>query len=349
VFSGLVKINDPKGTAIKLEEYFDVFAQDFAGFFKVFIPYSLELAVFLNVLEVVLGVALLVRFMPVLTMYILLPMILFFTFLTGYSAILNKVTDCGCFGDAIPLVPWESFIKDIILTLLIGVLFLKRKALVASGGLAIRGGIVALSTIAGLVLAIQAINHLPFMDFRSYAVGNNIPTLMQDRAPLRYDYIYEKEGKEYVFDMTSLPTDTTYKFKDSRLQNPEDQRKITDFAIWNDEGTFTEEALTGTKLLVVLQNIEHAANAEKLKQVSQLMQQATGVAQVWLVTSASGQDLEDFRHQHQLVGNVYYGDATVLKAVIRSNPGTVLLKNGTVLGKWHYNDTPTLETLKELL
>src|SRR5690554_4067524 len=126
IFSGLIKINDPVGTAIKLEEYFEVFSTDISSFFLVFVPYALFLAVLLSVLEVVLGLAVLIWYRSRTTTWILLLMIIFFTFLTFYSAYFNKVTDCGCFGDAIKLTPWQSFIKDILLLLLILVLFFNK-------------------------------------------------------------------------------------------------------------------------------------------------------------------------------------------------------------------------------
>ena len=119
IFSGLIKVNDPVGTAIKLEEYFNVFSTDFASFFAVFEPYALFFSVFLVVLEVVLGVAVLINYRMSVTIWVLLLIILFFSFLTFYSAYFNKVTDCGCFGDAIKLTPWQSFSKDMILLVLI--------------------------------------------------------------------------------------------------------------------------------------------------------------------------------------------------------------------------------------
>ena len=115
IFSGLIKINDPIGTEIKMEEYFDVFAQDFGSFFKIFIPWSLEIGMIMIVLELALGVAILLFWRMELTTWVLLALMVFFTFLTFYAAYFNKVTDCGCFGDAIKLTPWQSFWKDIVL------------------------------------------------------------------------------------------------------------------------------------------------------------------------------------------------------------------------------------------
>ena len=125
IFSGLIKLNDPIGTEIKLEEYFEVFASDFGSFFKLFIPASLEIGLFLIILEVLVGFALLINYRFNITIKILLVLITFFTFLTFYSAYFDKVTDCGCFGDAIPLTPWQSFSKDLILVVFIVYLFLE--------------------------------------------------------------------------------------------------------------------------------------------------------------------------------------------------------------------------------
>src|SRR5687768_10469856 len=115
IFSGLIKLNDPVGTKIKMEEYFGVFAEDFGSFFSAFIPFAMEIGMIMIILEIVLGVAVLIYYRMNITTVLLLLIMVFFTFLTFYSAYFNKVTDCGCFGDAIKLTPWESFYKDIIL------------------------------------------------------------------------------------------------------------------------------------------------------------------------------------------------------------------------------------------
>ena len=124
IFSGMIKVNDPVGTAIKMEEYFEIFSLDIAGFFHYLVPFALPISIFLVVVEVVLGVALLFNYKQNTTLKSLLAIIVFFTALTGYSAITNSVTDCGCFGDAIKLTPWESFIKDIVLLVMILILYL---------------------------------------------------------------------------------------------------------------------------------------------------------------------------------------------------------------------------------
>ncbi|WP_421875179.1 BT_3928 family protein [Marinoscillum sp.] len=345
IFSGIIKINDPIGTAIKLEEYFEVFAYDFAPFFEWFVPAALFLAILLSVLEVVLGIALIIGFKMPRTSWALLLMIIFFTFLTFYSAYFNKVTDCGCFGDAIKLTPWESFYKDIILLVLIVAIFINRHNFKPwfsekFGYIKVIG-----STVVFTLLANYAVRHLPFIDFRAYAIGNHLPTLMQPSEELKYEYVMTKEGEEFTFD--SYPSDKSFEFKAMNLVNPEAQPKITDLSVWNDDGDFTEQLLTGDKLLFIIYSVDKASTAH-IDEIKSLAAQVKG-AEPWVLTASGYEDFERFRHEVQLAVPYFYADATVLKTMVRSNPGIMLLSNGTVLGKWHQNDTPEAADINRLL
>ena len=115
LFSGLVKLNDPLGTAIKLEEYFSVFSSDISGIFAVFIPFSLGISFVVILLELGIGLGLVMGHRLFYMAWTSAALVLFFGWLTFYSAYFDKVTDCGCFGDAIKLTPWQSFIKDMVL------------------------------------------------------------------------------------------------------------------------------------------------------------------------------------------------------------------------------------------
>ncbi len=347
IFSGLIKINDPVGTAIKLEEYFEVFSTDIAPFFKTLEPYSLFLSIFLSAAEIVLGVALLVRWKLKEVLIALLAMIVFFTFLTFYSAYFNKVTDCGCFGDAIKLTPWESFTKDVVLLVMIVILLLTQRYLKPLTKPAVGAAITAFTAILSIGVGWYAYEHLPYIDFRAYKVGNNIPTLMKPSAPLRYKYIMTKGGQEEEFE--EYPTDTSYTFKQMIAINPEDGPKITDFNVWNDQGDFTQEVLSGTKLVILVQNAKKAdpKSFAKITELASAAEQQGITAMV--VTSSSSEAFEELRHEVNLAVPYYFGDGTVLKTIMRSNPGILLLQNGTVKGKWHYNDTPGIEEVKALV
>jgi uncharacterized membrane protein YphA (DoxX/SURF4 family) len=345
IFSGLIKVNDPVGTAIKLEEYFDVFSYDIGSFFVHFKEIALPLAVGLVVLEVVLGIMLIVGTRLRTTVWALLLMILFFTFLTFYSAYFNKVTDCGCFGDAIKLTPWESFTKDIILLFLIGILFVFRNDLPKKGPVW-AGYLSLLSVVTALILAVVAIRNLPFIDFRAYKEGVNIPQAMQPSAQLQYSYIMQKDGEAFVFDQ--YPSDESYEFVEMKLKNEEALPKISDFAVWNSDGDYTEEILTGNKA-VILVTYMHKLNEDKLQKIDELIKGLSGSEILPVLVAASSE--EDLYHMIEERGwdiSGYQGDATVIKTIMRANPGIMLLQNGAVLKKYHYRNTPSSEEVKQL-
>lgn len=346
IISGLIKVNDPIGTGIKLKEYFEVFANDFSSFFEIFVPYSLVLAVIFVVLEVVLGLALILQYRMRLTSWLFLLLIAFFTFLTFYSAYFNKVTDCGCFGDALPLTPWQSFGKDVVLFVLVLIIFFRSNHYKAFIPSQLADVIMVLAVALNLYLAIHAINHLPYIDFRPYKVGNIIPDQMVPSEPYRYQYIMEKDGKEYEF--TEYPSDTNYKYKDMIILNPGAQPKITDYHIWTDDGEYTEESFIGNKLFIVMYDVTKASTRH-VDKIVKLSEEIGPYADVWALTASSEEDFEAFRHEYQLAVPYFYADMTVLEAIIRSNPGLWLMKDGKVVGKWHHNDVPEAVTIVDLL
>jgi len=346
IFSGIIKLNDPIGTQYKLEEYFEVFATDlpaFHDFFMALVPLALYFSVFLCTAEVVLGIALLVAYKPRTISWLLLAIIVFFTFLTFYSAYFNKVTDCGCFGAAIKLTPWTSFGKDIFLLILILVIVYYRKKFKSYP----TGIIVVISTLVSLGVAVYALRHLPIVDLLPYRVGASIPAQMKPSEPLRYLYIFEKDGKTLEYEQ--YPSDTTLKFKEMVVLNEDAKPKITDYKVWNDAGDFTEGTFQGKKLFLIIKSLSDI-NTAALPDINKLINavKGKGVEPV-ILTSGNSADIENFLSQHQLTAPYYYVDATVLKTISRSNPGLWLLKDGIVKGKWHYNDTPTAEEVVGLV
>jgi len=349
IFSGLIKLNDPVGTQIKMEEYFEVFAEDFGSFFHYFIPWSLEIGMILIILEVALGFAIFIYWRMNLSAWLLLLIMTFFTFLTFYSAYFNKVTDCGCFGDAIKLTPWESFTKDVVLMVFVLHLFWYRKkykpVLRTREGYAMVIGIVLIS----LVLGIYAIQHLPFIDFRAYRIGNNIPKQMLPQEQPVIEYLFEKDGKE-VRATQFLTSEEGYKYISSKVLNEDKVKpKITDYSVSSPEGedktTYTFE---GPRLLIVIYDVQKAS-AKNIEAIQELTRQLEGKVDCFVLTSSGSEAMEAFRHEHQLAVPYYFADATVLKTILRSNPGIALWNNGTVLGNWHHNDTPSSNDILNLL
>ena len=346
VFSGLIKLNDPVGTQIKFEEYFEVFAQDIpflSSFFMALVPATLAMSVLFCAAEVILGVALLASYKPKVTVWLLFFLIVFFTFLTFYSAYFNRVTDCGCFGDAIRLKPWTSFGKDIILMVLILFIMGHRNRLRSRN----TGWLVGLTIVLTLGLGIYAVQFLPPLDLLPYAVGKSIPTQLKPSEPLRYRYIMEKGGKTTEFEQ--YPSDQSYTFKEMVLVNEGAKPKITDYRVWNDETDFTQQTFTGTKLFIIVKNTTEI-DAGSLPAIRSLVEGLRGsTVTPYILTSVSDDEIKAFRQEFQLESIPYYkADATVLKTIMRSNPGTWLMRDGVVRGKWHYNSTPDAAEVIEL-
>lgn len=349
IFSGLIKLNDPIGTAIKMEEYFEVFTDDFGSFFHVFIPWSLEIAMIMIVLELALGVAILALYRMRQTTWVLLGLMLFFTFLTFYSAYFDKVTDCGCFGDAIKLTPWESFYKDVFLMVFVLHLFWYRRKFQSNlrtiEGQALMAGTIVVTTLVGL----YAIAHLPFIDFRPYKVGNSIPEQMRPAEMPIIEYVFEKDGNE-VKSQKFLPADEGYKYVSSSVLNEDKIKpKITDYLVTTPDGEdLTQETFQGPKLLIDIVDVRKASTAN-IDAIRGLTEDLEGKVDCLILTSSSSDVMEAFRHEHQLAVPFAYADATVLKTIVRSNPGISLWKDGVVLGNWHHNDTPSSGEVLSLL
>jgi len=348
IFSGLIKLNDPIGTKIKLQEYFDVFATDFGSFFEIFIPFALPIGLLLIVLEVVLGVAVLLNYQMKKATWVLLVLMIFFTFLTFYSAYFDKVTDCGCFGDAIPLTPWQSFYKDLILIVFVLHLFYHRKRFEPI--LRTRTGHFAIGavTIVSFIVGIYAIEHLPYIDFRPYKVGNSIPEeMIADESPI-LEYTFEKDGEEVTSTKYLMPEEG-YEYVSSRIMNEKASTPaITDYQVVGTDGNdYTQETFKGAKLILIFYDTKKT-NTENIDQINSLIENMDASIDPMILTSAGEEEFEVFRHEYQLAVPYYLTDATVLKAMIRSNPGVMLLENGVVLGKWHYNDVPEAKDINEL-
>ena len=349
IFSGLIKLNDPVGTQIKMEEYFEVFAEDFSSFFHHFVPWAMEIGMAMIVLEIALGVAILLYYRMTLTTWVLLSLMIFFTFLTFYSAYFDKVTDCGCFGDAIKLTPWESFWKDIILMVFVLHLFWYRRQYTAALRTREGDSIILATALTSLFLGTYAVRHLPFIDFRAYRVGNNIPQQMIAPEQPMIEYIFVKDGAE-TRSLKYLSSEDGYQYVSSRILNEDKVKpKITDYSVTGPDGDdLTSSTFQGAKLIIVIVNVKEAS-IKDINALRILTQRLDRTVESLVLTSSPAELVEAFRHEHQLAVPYAFADATVLKTIIRSNPGIALWKDGTVLGNWHHNDTPTSKEILDLL
>lgn len=347
IISGLIKLNDPVGFSFKLKDYFAPEVLDL-GFL---VPYALLIAIFLVIIEVLLGVALLLGYLKKFTLWCLLLMILFFTFLTFYSAYFNKVTDCGCFGDAIKLTPWESFSKDIVLLVLIVILFLGRKYIQPFFSNNVRSILIFASFGFCLGITYYVLQHLPIIDFRPYKIGANIQEGMSvpEDAPqpiFEYKWKFKIDGQEKI-----ITTNGEYPQVDGEFISTETEMiqegyepPIHDFTMERDGEDFTTQFLETENLVIVIAYSLGNTEKDGFTPIKEVTDKALKNGYNVIGLSASSQETtEALVEEYKLNFKFYFCDETTLKTIVRSNPGILELDNGTIKQKLHWNDSQKLE------
>jgi uncharacterized membrane protein YphA (DoxX/SURF4 family)/peroxiredoxin len=371
IFSGYVKAVDPTGTAFKMQQYFAEFSSyGLSGLWETLSGQAQAFSVFMIVLEFVLGIALILGRYRKFTFWLLIPMMVFFTFLTGFTSYTGKVTDCGCFGDFLKIKPIVSFSKDIFLMVICGILLLgyqKITPLFKQSGLSL--ALLVLGTLGTLYFCFS--NYLwdePCTDFRPFREGVNLPqakeAALADQTQVRILYTYvnkatnetkQLEAKELGKHPELWQKGSTWYNDTTRLQrevlHEGSTSKVKDFEIENDSlGNITDSlmAIPGYSMMIVLYD-RKKTHTEAFAALRTLVSEATkNNIPVYGVTSHdSHENIEKYRHEHQLAFPIYTADDLVLKTMIRSNPGVFLFKEGTIVKKWHYKQLPDFATIKQ--
>jgi len=361
IFSGLIKANDPLGFGYKLQEYFEVFHIAFLN------DYATVFAILLCTIEIVLGALLLLGIRSRNVASGLLLTIIFFTFLTFYSAFFEVVTSCGCFGDAIPLTPWQSFSKDIVLLIMILYIYKNRAEIMPLiSSERAQNWILGFIVLISLGFGLYTYNFLPILDFLPYKIGNNIPSLMimppgvpQDVYQITYTLKNKSTGetksltdKEYL--SSGIWKDKNWEITgdpESKLISKGFEVKIKDLKITDSQGTdYNTEILENPYYNLVI--VAYDLSKTDLIGIGNLNAIAINAAENFnirtvFLTSNSVQDAEAFSKKNKLVMEIFYADAIPLKSMVRANPGILLLKNGTVINKWHFRNLPDYEELTE--
>lgn len=365
IFSGFIKANDPLGFSYKLQEYFEVFKADSGlSIFESFAHIALPLAILLCVSEMALGFMLLVGYKRNLTLGLLLTQIVFFTFLTFYSACYNKVTTCGCFGDFLVLKPWTSFWKDVVLLVLITLLISGKESINELFSGLITTSLTIIAIVLSFVFPIYAYRNLPPLDFRPYAIGMNIKENMKagaDYVPAEYEsgFIYEnlKTGKQEHFNMKNYPWQDTLNWKwiatdNVLIHDAVHPPKIVDFSITSLDGVDMKDSILNNKdymFLLVCYDLNKTEDDETLHaKINDLYKLAQADHKNMIaLTAGDAKQIDDYKHQHQAMYDFANADGIVLKTMVRANPGLILIKDGTVIMNWHYNNFPTYSDVKQ--
>ena len=353
LFSGFVKAVDPLGTAYKISDYLEAFSLtslDFLAFPAALILIATEFAIGFNIL---LNVHLKA------TTWVAGIFMLVMTPITLYLAISNPISDCGCFGDAIVMTNWQTFYKNVILCIVLAIIALlqnQSRPWLSNMGASI---VTLLPILISFGISIYCYNLLPILDFRPYKKGNNIIEGMQipEDAPLdKYEttFFYEKDGVEQAFTLDNYPAeDSTWTFvrQESKLIEQGFVPPIHDFSIVTEDGDITDLILedAGCTLLVISHKVEKAST-KNIKCVKSTIENAkkAGAKVIWL-TSSYSDDVEEFKSEYEINDTFGATDDITLKTIVRSNPGLVLIKDATIIEKWHHNSLPTKDELNQLI
>lgn len=345
IFSGFVKAVDPMGSTYKFIDYFIAFHIQFLE------PVALPLAVILSSLEFLIGISLLLGYRYRLASWVLLIFMSFFTILTFILALTNPVSDCGCFGDAIVMTNWQTFFKNIILIPFVILIFIFRKRIVPLHPDITEWIYLSVFAVLIVIFQVRALRHLPLLDFRPYSVGTHIPDKMiiPEGAPAdeyRTYLYYEKDGHVKEFTEENFPwQDSTWKFVDSEhiLVKKGYEPPIHDLSVVDENGIDHTDAILRNPdyvMLLVSHNLSQSDH-EGLKMADKLAASCfNNNCSFYFMTSSSQDEIDEISEALDLSFDFFVTDETVLKTIIRSNPGLVLLKEGTILGKWHYRDYP---------
>ncbi|NNF02046.1 MAG: DoxX family protein [Bacteroidia bacterium] len=353
IISGLIKANDALGFSYKLDEYFQVFGMPFLS------SVSYPMAVGICILEIILGVATLIAYRMKIVTTLMLLLMVFFTFLTFYSAYFDVVKDCGCFGDALKLTPWESFGKDIALLILIVPMYLNRSKIRNLISQSSGNWVMAVVLIMCFWFSYHTYAHLPVKDFRPYAVGNDILKGMEipEGAPIDsvvMIFKYKKDGQDFEFTMGDFPKNIgDYEFVDriDKVVKEGYVPPIHDFTMVDEDGIDQhEEILTesGYKFLLIAYDLEKT-NVKAQARLSDFSVAAEkdGI-KFYGMTGTTMENADNFRHENNIMFPYFNCDATTLKTIVRANPGLVLLKDASIVAKWHHNDVPSYDEVKSM-
>ena len=351
IFSGYVKAIDPLGTLYKLKDYAAAMALN-----DILPDWALVIvAIALGALEFSLGVFMLFAVRRHMVSKLTLALMSVMTALTVWIYIADPVKDCGCFGDALKLTNGETLLKNIVL-IACATLVAWRPVDMARFISRTNQWIVRYYTITYIIVtSVYCLYTLPIFDFRPYRVGTNIKQGMEipegaEQPEFESTFILRKNGVTREFTLDNYP-DSTWEYVDTKTVQTKKgyEPPIHDFAITtNDTGEdITEQVLTkkGYTFLLVSPRLA-VADDSNFGDIDQIYEYAeeNGV-DFFCLTASTNEDIERWR---ELTGAEYTfcnADETTLKTMIRSNPGLILLKDGTIIGKWSHNALPQTDDL----
>lgn len=353
-FSGFVKAIDPTGGLIKIDEYLSSFGWEGLKLFSGLISFNLA------AIEFTLGICVLLGAYRRYSSFLVLLLMIFMTPLTLYLALFNPVSDCGCFGDAIVITNWETFYKNIVLLAAAIYLFIYNQRIRPFFTYKSYWFVALYTYCMCMGFSYWNYAHLPIKDFRPYKIGTDIPSLMSipegaEEDEYEYTFVYEKDGVQKEFSLNDYPADDpnwTFVESKTKLIKQGYVPPIKDFVLFDGEDrNVTEDILANDKgvLLLISSKLEKADD-QRIDDINAIYDHAVeqGV-DFYCITASTKEVIQEWIDKTGAEYPFLMGDETLLKTIIRSNPGLVLLKKGVVFAKWHYNDLPGEEYINQVL
>ncbi len=383
IFSGFVKANDPLGFSYKLEEYYNVFGLDFL------VSSALFQSMFICVLEIILGFAVLIGTRMKVTSSFILAMIIFFSLLTGFTAISNwffenpeagttqwfastfsfnpkniyYMTDCGCFGEFIKLTPWQSFTKDLILLVLIVVIFIRRKHTRSLFSRNMQTNIIVSLSVLFTMFTVYCYMYLPMINFLYWDDGNNVAELMvcppdAPKDSVVMTFVYKVGGQETTFSYEDImamkvPEGAEFVKQDKIVIREGCKPKILGFTLYDGDNVDYKDSMLQNndfQLLVVAYDLEHSRK-RGMKNIAELAKEfiEKDHKKVWGLTGTTFESAEKYRHEYGLIFDFYNVDPKMGKSMIRSNAGLILMKGPVVIKTWPARSIPSAEKVRKIM
>ncbi|NOX85529.1 MAG: DoxX family protein [Chlorobi bacterium] len=346
IFSSFVKGIDPLGTAYRVEDYLDAY-----GWYSLY-HFALAISILLITVEFLLGFALVFKIRAKMAAIGALLLMVFFTIVTYFDALYNMVPDCGCFGDAIKLSNWATFYKNIVFSLFAIITLAGSNRMARKLPLWLQN--IMLLLVAGLYVffILYNYNHLPMIDFRDWKEGKDMKASNLDSIKTYVTYKNKQTGEIKEFESPNYPWNDSvwmsrWEFVDQRIDRS--AVKMNHYLIIMDESgsDYTDEIINnpGYQFMLISNDLDHADEEGMAKAARLYKDIEKQGGNFVLITSSFPETIKKYKDVFGIDYPYYFADDIELKAMIRSNPGLILLHNGVVMEKWHYNDFP--ETMKE--
>jgi uncharacterized membrane protein YphA (DoxX/SURF4 family) len=347
IFSGFVKGIDPLGTVYRMDDYFAVFNLPWMS------AISLWLTIFLCVVEFTVGVSLLFNLWIKKTAWVLLLMMMYFTILTFFDAVYNLVPDCGCFGDALKMTNLQTFLKNLVLMALVVPVFIWRKQFKSIFHERTEFLLVFLTALSFTILSVYCYRHLPLIDFMAWKEGNNVKP--KENQPVIFYVKYKNkltgEEKEYVapnYPWNDSVWLSQWIFQSQRVVDPNGDQSLMLRVEDEYGGDFTPVVYDNVDFQFIL--VAYDLTTTHVKAIHRILPfYKNAIADGFTffgLTSMSFPDIKKFRLNNGVAIDFYQADDVVLKTMVRSNPGLILMKNGMVIRKWAFRDFPSYDEVK---